>query len=51
MKRHHPSNGPTKLVLPKGLTRAAASSAAIKKVGGDFRGMKYDPKTGRTTVI
>lgn len=41
----------TKLVLPKGLTRAEAARAAVKKVGGDWRGLKYDPKTGNTTVV
>ncbi len=41
----------TKLVLSKGLTRAGAALAATRKVGGDWRGFKYDPKTGKATVV
>lgn len=41
----------TRLELPKGLTRAEAARAATRKVGGDWRGLTYDPKTGRTTVV
>lgn len=52
MKKHHggPSGNVTKLMLPKGLTRPEAVKKAVKKIGGDFRGFKYDPKTGRTSV-
>lgn len=39
------------LTLPKGLTRDEAIQKTIKRAGGDFRGFKYDPKTGKTVVV
>lgn len=53
MKRHRggPSGNKTTFQLPKNLTRAQAAKATTKKVGGNYRGLKYDKKTGRTTVI
>jgi hypothetical protein len=47
----HKAMTKTVLKLSKGLTRAEASRAATRKVGGDWRGLTYDSKTGRTTVI
>lgn len=38
------------LTVKKGLTRAKALEAAVKKSRGDFRGFKYNPKTGRATL-
>lgn len=53
MKKHRggPQGNKTTFNLPKNLTRAEAAKKAVNKVGGDFRGMKYDPKTGKTTVV
>jgi len=53
MKKHHggPIGNKTTFKLPSNLTRKEAIRKAIKKVGGDFRGFKYDSKTGRTTVV
>lgn len=39
------------LTLPKGLTQKEAWKAAIRKAPRDFRGMKYEKKTGRTKLI
>lgn len=52
MKRHTggPKGNKTTFKLPKNLTRAEAAKKAVRKVGGDWRGMKYDKKTGKTTV-
>lgn len=36
--------------VKKGLTRAEAIKAAVKKSRGDFRGFTYNPKTGRATL-
>lgn len=53
MKRHTggPQGNKTTFTLPKKLTRAEATKKTIHKVGGNFRALTYDPKTGRTTVI
>lgn len=53
MKRHRggPQGNKTTMTLKKNLTWGQASKAATKKVGGDWRGMKYDPKTGKATVV
>jgi len=41
------------LTLPKGLTWSSAYKAASKKCpkGFDFRGLTYNPKTGRAVLI
>ena len=39
------------IALPKGLTQKEAWRAAIHNAPRDFRGMKYDKKTGRTKLI
>ena len=49
-KGRHVGMTTTKLELPRGMTRTEAARAAVKKVGGDFRGMKYDPRTGKASV-
>jgi hypothetical protein len=47
----HKAMTKTVLALPRGLSRAETSRAATRKVGGDWRGLSYDSKTGRATVI
>lgn len=38
------------VMLPKGLTWKQAFEKVVKKRVGDWRGLKYDPKTGRAKV-
>lgn len=37
--------------LKKGLERKQAYSAATKKAGSDFRGMKYNKETGKAILV
>lgn len=39
-----------RLTLPTGLSQAAAAKEATKRIGGDWRGFKYDPRTGKASV-
>jgi len=39
------------IALPKGLTVRQAWHACIRKAKHDFRGMKYDARTGKAIVI
>lgn len=39
-----------RVVVAKGLTRAKAMRAALKKSPGDLRGFAYDPRTGRASL-
>jgi hypothetical protein len=55
VKRHSggPQGNKTTFTLPKNLTQAEAFKKTVKKkgLGRNWRGMKYDKKTGKTTVI
>jgi hypothetical protein len=53
LKKNGKHKGMTKtfLELRKGLTRVEAARVVARKVGGDWRGLTYDSKTGRTTVV
>lgn len=42
---------PEILKLPKGLTRLAAWQLARRRAKKDFRGFKYNKKTGRTRLV
>lgn len=45
-------DGTTRSVqLKRGLSKSAAWAAACKKPGSDFRGMKYNDKTGKATLV
>lgn len=37
--------------LKKGLTRKEAAKAVASKVTKDYRGMEYDPKTGKAKIV
>jgi hypothetical protein len=51
MKKATSKLKPRLMRLKKGLTRAEALRAALRKSPADFRGFRYDPQTGQATLI